>query len=88
MMFGAWRRMERNAAGKGHADVGIHLHLVDAVHLIFDRLFDRDDLAIWLVDVIQTRVKRARFAGTSGPGDEQNAVGQAGAGARRFPGRR
>ena len=77
MMFGAWRRIERSAAGKGHADLRIHLHLVDAVHLIFDRLLDGDDLAIGFVDVIETGVERARFAGTGRAGDEQNAVGQA-----------
>ena len=32
------RRRER------HADLGIDLHLVDAAHLVFDRIFDRDDL--------------------------------------------
>ena len=76
MMFGAWRRIERNAAGKGHADVRIHLHLVDAVHLILDRLLDGDDLAVGLVDVIEAGVERARFARTGRAGDEQDAVGQ------------
>ncbi len=41
------RRLAQNGTKRGresHADVGIHLHLVDAVHLILDRLFHRDDL--------------------------------------------
>ena len=42
MMFGAWRRMERSAAGNV-MPIRCSPDLVDAGHLIFDRLFDGDD---------------------------------------------
>ena len=61
---------------KGHSDFRIHLHLVDPIHLIFDRLFDRDDLAVGFVDVVQAGVKGACLAGTGRASDKQNAVGQ------------
>ena len=41
------RRLAQDRAerrGKRHADFRIHLHLIDAGHLIFHRLFDGDDL--------------------------------------------
>jgi hypothetical protein len=61
--------------GEGHADVALDLHLVDAGHLVFDRIFDGDDLAVRLVDVVQRRVKGRRLAGTGRAGDEEHAVG-------------
>ena len=67
---GAQRRRE------SHADLGIHLHLIDPVHLIFDRVFDGDDLAVRFVDVIEAGVERGRLAGAGRAGDEQNAVRQ------------
>src|SRR5207237_8284859 len=52
------------------------LHLVDPGHLIFDRFFHRDDLAVRLIDVVQAGVKGARFARTSRAGYEQNSIGR------------
>src|SRR5690348_12567595 len=34
---------------KRHADLAIHLYLVDSAHLVFDRFFDGDDFAVRLV---------------------------------------
>ena len=70
MMFGAWRRMERKAAGKVIPISRIHLHLIDARHLILDRLFYGDDFAVGFVDVIETGVERGRLAGAGRAGDE------------------
>ena len=71
------RRLAQDGAergGKGHPDLGIYLYLVDPVHLILDRLLDRDDLAIGFVDVIETGVERTRLSRAGRAGDEQNAV--------------
>src|SRR5882762_10175487 len=64
MMFGAWRRMERNAAGN-----------VMPIS-VFDRFFDRNDFAVRFVDVIETGVKRGRLAGARRPSHEENPVRQ------------
>ena len=67
------RRLAQNRTqrgGKGHANLWIHRYLVDAGHLIFDRLFYGDDLAVWFVDVMKTGIKRSRLAGASWPCDK------------------
>ena len=43
---------------KRHADVGLHLHLVDARHVVFDRVLGRHDTDVDLVHLVQERVKR------------------------------
>ncbi len=73
------RRLAQDGTQRGrkcHADLGIHLHLIDARHLIFDRFFDRDDFAVRFVDVIETGVKRGRLAGARRASDEENPVRQ------------
>src|SRR6266446_10119068 len=61
---------------KSHADLRIHWHLVDPVHLIFNRLFHRDDLAVWFVDVIEAGVKGGRLTGPGRASDKENPVRQ------------
>src|SRR6266550_1559535 len=61
---------------KCHADFGIHLHLIDPRHLVFDRFFDRNDFAVRFVDVIETGVKGGRLAGARRPSHEENPVRQ------------
>ena len=48
-------RAERR--GEGHLHVPVHLHLVDAGQLVFDRVFDGDDLAARSVDRVKKRVE-------------------------------
>jgi len=62
--------------GEGHADVGVDGNLVDAGELVFDRVFNGDDLAVGLVDVVETGVKSGGLAGTGRAGDEEDSVGQ------------
>src|SRR5438132_14403869 len=57
---------------KGHADLRIHRHLVDPIHLIFNRLFNRDDLAVWFIDLIEARVKRAHLAASGWASNKKN----------------
>ena len=77
MMFGAWRRIERSAAGKGQPHRLVHLHLVDARQHVFHRVLHRDDLAVRPVDEVQTGIQRRRLARTGRAGDQQDAVRQA-----------
>src|SRR6478735_8380425 len=59
---------------KGHADFRVHLHLVDACHLVLDRLFYGDDFAVRFVDVIETSVKRGRFSRAGRSGHQENSI--------------
>lgn len=64
------RRLAEHGAqrrGKGHIHMPVHLHLVDAGELVFDRVFHRDQLAAGGVDRIQERVQRSGLAGTGRP---------------------
>ena len=73
------RRLAQDGAQsrrKCHADLRIHLDLVDTGHLIFDRLFHGNDLAVWFVDVVEAGVKRGRLTGTGRASDEENAIRQ------------
>ena len=76
MTSGSWRTMWRRPVREGQPDLRIHVDLVDAVHLIFDRVFDGDDLLVGLVDALERRIERGRFAAAGGAGDQKNAVRQ------------
>ncbi len=63
------------AAREGHLDLGVDLGLADAVDVVLDRIFDRQDVAARVVDALeQRRVKRGGLARTRRTGDEQDAV--------------
>ena len=47
-----------------HADICLHLNLIDARHVILDRILRRHYANINLVHFGEERVKRGRFAGT------------------------
>ena len=61
-------------AGEGQADLRAHLHLVDAGHLVLDRVLDRDDAQVGRVDLAQEGVERGRLARAGRAGDEDDAV--------------
>ena len=65
------------AGGEGQPDLRIHVDLVDAVHLVFDRIFDRDDLLVGQVDALQRGIERGGLAAAGGAGDQEDAVRQA-----------
>ena len=50
--------------------------MVDAGHLVFDGVLDRDELPVGLVHVVQATVKRRGFSGARGSSDEDDAVGE------------
>src|SRR5438105_3048466 len=60
--------------GKGHPNLSVDLNLIDPDHLVFHRLFDGDDLAVWFVDVVQARIESTRLARTSRTSHEENAI--------------
>ena len=57
-----------------HADLRLHLHLVDAGHVVFYRVLGRHDADVDLVDFRKERVERRRLAGASGSRHEEDAV--------------
>ena len=59
---------------KGQPDLLVHVDLVDAVHLIFHRVFNGDDLFIRLVDAFQRRIQSGGFPATRRPSHKENAV--------------
>src|SRR5205085_10984014 len=59
---------------KRHSDIVVHLHLIDPGHLIFDRFFHRDDLAVRLVDVIEAGVEGTGFSRPGRTSHEQDSI--------------
>ena len=55
--------------GEAQANLLVHLNLVNALQLILDRLFDRDDLVRACVQLGQRGVKRGGFARAGGASD-------------------
>ena len=61
--------------GEGELDLRIDLDLADAGQVVFDRVFDGDDVAALGVHALQCGVERGALAGAGGAGDEEDAVG-------------
>ena len=59
---------------EGQADIGSHLHLVDATEIVLHGVFGGHDVHFLGVDLHQRRVKRSRLTGTRGAGDQAHAV--------------
>ncbi len=62
------------AAGKGEAFFFVYRNLGDAADLIFDGIFDGDDLVFVVLDFVDGGVERGGFAGAGGAGDQHHAV--------------
>ena len=74
---GSARSIERRPLGEGEAGLQVHLELVDARELVLDRVLDRDDVALRLVDLVESRVERRGLARARRARDEHRAVGAA-----------
>ena len=74
---GSCRRIDRRAPAKLTPRTDLDLHLVDQLELVFDRVFDRDDVAVHALDQLEGRVERRRLAAARGAGDQHQAVGLA-----------
>ena len=62
------------AAGEGHSLFVAHLGLADAVELVFDGIFEREDVFFLAVDAVQRGIERGAFSGAGGTGDEDQTV--------------
>ena len=49
---------------EGHTCFFVYLTLVDISDLLLDRVFDRDNVKVWLSDLTERRIKSCRFTGT------------------------
>src|SRR5579859_1416350 len=63
------------SAGEGEAFFLIDRNLRNAVYLVFDRVFDRNDLVFVSLDLVQRGVERGGFAAARGPGDQHHSIG-------------
>src|SRR5262249_32174349 len=64
------------AGGEGQTDLRVHLDLADAFVVIFDGIFDGDDLDRLALDLVEAAVERGRFAGAGRASDQDDAVRQ------------
>src|SRR5262249_33594679 len=62
------------AAGEGKAFLLIDGYLQHAGQLVFDRILDRHDLVVAVVDLADRRIQRGRLPAAGRPGDQQHAV--------------
>ena len=60
--------------GEGQPDLRFDLHLVDPLNVVLNRILDRDDHSLGLIQVSQRRVKGGRFAAAGRSGHQQDAV--------------
>ncbi len=73
---GSCRRIERSRAREIEADLRPHLYLVDAGQLVFDRIFDGNDIALGRIELCQSGVERGRLAAAGRPGHQHHPVRQ------------
>jgi hypothetical protein len=60
--------------GEAEVDLRADLDLVDAGHLVLDRVLDGEDLHVGLVQPVEGRVQGGGLAAARGAGDEQDPV--------------
>ena len=73
-LVGVMTQDRAQAAGKGEALLFVDRDLGDAFHLVFDGVFDGDDLVFVVLDFAQRGVERSRFAGAGWARDQHHAV--------------
>src|ERR1035438_8246141 len=61
-------------AGKGQSLFLVHRNLGNAANLVFDRVFDGDQLVFVALDLVQRRVQRGGFARARRSGDQHHPV--------------
>ena len=55
-------------------DLRLHLNLIDAAQMVFDRVLDRDDLPADRIQCQQRRVKRRRLPAAGRSGDQHDPI--------------
>ena len=63
------------AVGEGNTGLDRHLHLLDARDRGLDRILDREDAALAVVDDAERAVERRRLPGARGSGYKDGAIG-------------
>ena len=62
------------ACGKGQADLVANLDLDGAFELVFDGIFEGDDLSVFVISLRQSRVEGSCFAATGRAGEEDKTL--------------
>ncbi len=62
------------ALREGETDLRLHLDLPDPRQLVLDRVFNRQDVAVLLVQFLERSVEGRRLATAGRTGDQQDAV--------------
>ena len=70
--IGTKNRTQRG--GKGHTRLIVHLHLIDALHAEFHRVFNRDDVDFRAGHIAQRRIQRGRLTRTGRTSHQHHAV--------------
>src|SRR5689334_8889730 len=60
--------------GKSQVYLRLHLNLVDAIQLIFDRILDSEDLPLRSIETHQARVKRRRLSAARRTSNQQDSL--------------
>ena len=60
--------------GKIESDLAAHRNLIDAGQLVLDRVLDRHDVVLRVIQLLQHRVKRRRFARAGRPGHQNHSM--------------
>jgi hypothetical protein len=60
--------------GECQPDLRLYLYLIDSAQLIFNRIFDGDDLLARIVNLLQGAVESCRFAASRGSSHEYHAM--------------
>ncbi len=59
---------------KVEPDGGLDLHLIDPRKLIFDRILDRENLALSVVEPLESRIEGGCLAAAGRTGDQDDSV--------------
>ena len=62
------------ATRKAHVHFGVDLGLTNAVNVVLDRIFDRQNIARGVIQTQQTGIQRRGFARAGRPGDQENSM--------------
>ena len=62
--------------GKGKIDLGVHLHLTDAVHLVFDGILDGENIFVGRIDRAKSRIQCGGLTAAGGSGNQDDTVGK------------
>ena len=74
ILSGSWRRMERKPRAKVSPFFLVDRNLGDAANLVFDRIFNGDDLVFVGLDFVDGGVQRCRLTAAGRPGHQHHAV--------------